>query len=331
MKTIYSGIQPTGCITLGNYIGAINNWLEIQNNQEYKTIYSIVDLHSLTVRQVPCELRNRTLSFAAQYLACGIDPKKSIIYLQSSVKQHTELSWVLDCFTYVGEMNRMTQFKDKSRKHEDNINMGLMNYPVLMASDILLYQTDLVPIGIDQKQHLEIARDVAIRFNNLFGDTFIVPDAYIPKLGAKVMSLQDPTSKMSKSDENPNATISLLDTNDEIVRKLKRAVTDSETEIKFDLVKKPGVSNLLTIYSVCSNKSIEKTLENFDQKSYKSLKEETAEAVISVLEPIRKEYEKILNDKSYLMSILRDGKEQAAYIAEKTMRKVRKKVGLVEL
>lgn len=331
MKTIYSGIQPTGSITLGNYIGAINNWLETQNNPEYKTIYSIVDLHSLTVRQVPAELRSRTLSFAAQYLACGIDPKKSIIYLQSSVRQHTELAWILDCFTYVGEMNRMTQFKDKSRKHQENINMGLMNYPVLMAADILLYQTDLVPIGIDQKQHLEITRDIAMRFNNLFSDTFVIPDAYIPKLGAKIMSLQDPTSKMSKSDENPHATIKLLDTNDDISRKLKRAVTDSETEIRYDQENKPGVSNLLTIYSACTKKDMDAALKDFDQKTYKDLKEMTADVVISVLEPIRNEYEKILNDKEYLMNILKEGQEQAEYIAEKTMRKVRKKIGLIQV
>lgn len=331
MKTIYSGIQPTGCITLGNYIGAINNWLEIQNNSDFKTIYSIVDLHSLTVRQVPSELRNRTLSFAAQYLACGIDPKKSIIYLQSSVKQHSELAWILDCFTYVGEMNRMTQFKDKSKKHQENINMGLMNYPVLMAADILLYQTDLVPIGIDQKQHLEITRDIAIRFNNLFNDTFVVPEPYIPKFGSKVMSLQDPLSKMSKSDENQNATISLLDTNDEIIRKFKKAVTDSDKDIRFDMENKPGVSNLLTIYSSCTKKDIKEAEKDFDGKTYKDLKELTSSAVISVLEPIRSEYEKILNNKDYLLNVLKEGKEQASYIAEKTMRKVRKKVGLIQI
>lgn len=329
-KVVYSGIQPTGCITLGNYIGAVNNWIKMQDDDSYSCIYAIADLHSLTVRQVPSELRNRTLSFFAQYLACGLSPEKNILYVQSHVPQHTELAWLLDCYTYVGEMSRMTQFKDKSAKNADNINMGLLNYPVLMAADILLYNTNLVPIGIDQTQHLEITRDIAIRFNNLYSPTFVVPEGYIPKIGSKVMSLQDPASKMSKSDKNENATISIIDDNDAIVRKIKRAVTDSDTKIYFDQEKKPGVSNLLTIYSICADSNMEDVQEMFRSLTYKDLKERTADAVVAKIGPIRDKYLDLLKNKDYINEVAKMGAERAQRIAYKTVAKVKKKVGLLD-
>ncbi len=328
-KTVYSGIQPTGTMTLGNYIGAINNWVKMQEDETYRCIYAIADLHSLTVRQVPSELRQRTFSFLAQLLACGLDPNKNIIYIQSHVHQHAELQWILDCFTYVGEMSRMTQYKDKSAKHTENINMGLLNYPVLMAADILLYQTELVPIGVDQKQHLEIARDIAIRFNNLYSPTFTVPEGFIPKVGAKIMSLQNPLSKMSKSDENENATINLTDENDVIARKIKRAITDSDAKIYYDADKKPGVSNLLSIYSTATKKSIEEAEKEFNNLSYQDLKERTADALIALLEPFRVKYLEYINNRDYLLDVAKSGAERAGFIAEKTLSKVKKKVGLV--
>lgn len=328
-KIIYSGTQPTGCITLGNYVGAISNWLDLQKNDEFQCIYSIVDMHSLTVRQVPQELRKRTLSFFAQYLACGLDPEKNIMYIQSHVPEHAELCWILNCFTYVGEASRMTQFKDKSQKHADNVNMGLMDYPILMAADILLYNTALVPIGVDQKQHLELARDLAMRFNNIYGDVFTVPEGYIPTTGAKVMSLQDPTSKMSKSDPDENATIKLIDDNDAIARKIRKAVTDSEARVYLS-ENKPGITNLLTIYAKCNNITLEEAEKACQDMNYGTFKNAVADSVINVLEPIRNKYFELEKEKDYLMTIARNGAERARNIAYKTMRKVFKKVGFVE-
>lgn len=327
-KVVYSGIQPTGIITIGNYIGAIDNWLKLQN--DYNSIFGIADLHALTVRQNPAEYRARALSFFAQYLAAGIDPNKAIIYFQSHVPEHTELSWILNCYTYVGEMTRMTQFKDKSQKNEDNINMGLLDYPVLMASDILLYQTDLVPVGVDQKQHLEITRDIATRFNNLYSPTFVVPEAYISKQGAKVFSLQDPTAKMSKSDPDPNASVAIIEDPDSIMRKFKRAVTDCETtvEIRED---KPGIMNLLTIMSVMTGESMESLAERYRDGGYAKFKQAVGESVVEKLRPLREEYARLMQDKGYLMQVAKDGAEKARYLARKTVSKVKRKIGLVEL
>ncbi len=326
-KVVYSAVQPTGCITLGNYIGAISNWLKL--SEEYFSVFAIADLHALTIRQNPAEYRQRALSFFAQYLACGLDPEKCILYFQSHVPAHAELTWILNCFTYIGETNRMTQFKDKSAKHSDNINMGLMDYPVLMAADILLYQTDLVPVGIDQKQHLELSRDLAIRFNNLYSPTFAVPEPYIPKQGAKIFSLQDPTQKMSKSDPDANATISLIDPPEVIVRKFKRAVTDSDGTIAYT-EDKPGVSNLLTIFSSVTDKSIESIVSDYSGKGYAELKQGVADAVVEKLKPAQKRYAELLNDKAYLLSVAKEGAEKANKIANRTLSKVYKKVGLVE-
>lgn len=327
-KIVYSAVQPTGCITLGNYIGAINNWLKLQD--EYKSIFAIADLHALTVRQVPAEYRQRAVSFFAQYLACGIDPEKSIIYFQSHVPQHAELTWILNCFTYIGEASRMTQFKDKSAKHADNINMGLLDYPVLMAADILLYQTDYVPVGIDQKQHLELSRDLAVRFNNLYSPTFTVPEGYIPKQGAKVFSLQDPTKKMSKSDPDVNATVSLIDSPEAIMRKFKRAVTDCDGFIAYDEKNKPGVSNLLTILEAVTGKSVENWVNELEGKGYAELKRITGEAVVEKLRPIQERYNQIIGDKAYIMEVAQKGALEAQKIARRTLSKVYKKVGLVE-
>lgn len=280
MKTIYSAIQPSGIMTLGNYIGAVNNWRTMQSDSDNKCIFALADLHTITVRQEPEQFNKNCWSFYALLLAVGLDPKKSIVYLQSHVKQHCELAWLLNCYTYVGEMNRMTQFKDKSAKHADNINMGLMDYPVLMAADILLYDTDLVPVGYDQLQHIEITRDIALRVNNIYGDIFKVPDGFIPKVGAKIMSLQDPTSKMSKSDTNPNAVISCLDTPDVIMKKFKRAVTDSDTTIAYDPQNKAGISNLLGILAVAQGKTIEETLKDCEGFRYGDLKVRVGESVL---------------------------------------------------
>jgi tryptophanyl-tRNA synthetase len=324
---VYSATQPTGCITLGNYIGAIKNWLKL--GDDHLSIFAIADLHALTVRQVPADFRKTALSFFAQYIACGLDPDKSILYFQSHVPEHTELTWILNCFTYIGETNRMTQFKDKSAKHLDNINMGLMDYPVLMASDILLYQSDLVPVGIDQKQHLELSRDLATRFNNLYSPTFTVPEPYISKQGAKIYSLQQPTEKMSKSDSDINATISILDKPDDIIRKFKRAVTDSDGLIAFS-DDKPGISNLLTIFSSVTDRSIEDIVNDYQGKGYADFKADVGESVVEFLNPIQSEYNRLIQDKTYLMSIAKDGAEKAQSIARRTLSKVYKKVGLVE-
>lgn len=329
-KIIYSGIQPTGLVTLGNYIGALSNWLKLQNDENYQCIYSIADLHSLTVRQVPSEFRNRAISFFAQYLACGLDPQKNIMYFQSHVHEHAELTWILNCFTYVGEASRMTQFKDKSQKHPDNINMGLMDYPVLMAADILLYNTSLVPIGVDQKQHLEIARDLAMRFNNTYSPTFNVPEPLISGVGAKIKSLQNPLAKMSKSDPNENATISILDSTDDIMRKFKRAVTDSDTEIRYG-EDKPGISNLITIYASCKGITIDDAVKELQGLSYAALKEMVGCSVVDMLAPVKARYDELIKDKEGLFKIAKEGQEQASSIARKTLRKVYKKVGLVQL
>ncbi len=325
-KTVFSGVQPTGKITLGNYLGAIRNWKPLQD--EYDCIYCIVDLHSITVTRNPAELRKNAMELLALYIACGIDPQKSTVFIQSHVPAHAELTWVLDTVSYVGELNRMTQFKEKSRRHSDNINMGLMNYPVLMASDILLYRTDLVPVGKDQVQHLELARDLAERFNNRYSDTFVVPEGLVTKVGGKIMSLQDPVSKMSKSDENENAVICLTDDADAIRRKFKRAVTDSGMEVRYS-ADKPAVSNLLTIYSLTSGESIADAEKRFEGKGYGEFKEAVAESVITVLRPIQEEQKRLLADKGYLESVLKQGADSAERIAEKTLAKVYRKVGFI--
>lgn len=325
-KTILSGIQPSGILTIGNYLGAIKNFGAMQ--EEYDCIYMLADLHTLTVKQEPAKLRANTYELIALYMACGLDPEKSVLFLQSHVHQHAELTWILNTITYPGELSRMTQFKDKSRSHADNINMGLMDYPVLMAADILLYQADVVPIGIDQKQHMELARDLALRFNNRYSETFKVPEPYIGKVGAKIYSLQDPEKKMSKSDENINAFISMDDDTDTIIRKFKRAVTDSDNRIIMSEDKK-GISNLITIYSLFANKTVDETVKQFENSGYAEFKLAVGEVVADALKPIKTEKDKILKDKGYIDGVLARGAEQASYIAEKTLRKVYKKVGLV--
>ena len=325
-KRVFSGVQPTGKVTLGNYLGAIRNWKPLQ--EEYDCLYCVVDLHSLTVTQVPAELRKNTMDLVALYIACGIDPNKSTLFIQSHVHEHAELAWILDTIAYVGELNRMTQFKDKSRKHADNINMGLMNYPVLMASDILLYQADLIPVGKDQVQHVELTRDLAERFNARYSDTFVVPEALLNKAGQSIKSLQDPSAKMSKSDPNDNALISLTDDPDTIRRKLRRAVTDSDTCVAHR-ADKPAISNLLNIYSLCSGESIAEAEKTFEGKGYGVFKDAVADAVISVLTPIQAEQKRLLADKAYLEGILKQGAEQAESIARKTLAKVYRKVGLI--
>lgn len=324
-KIILSGIQPTGTITLGNYLGAVQNWQRMQ--ADFDSIFFIADLHALTVRREPAEFRQTALNFFAQFLACGLDPDKAIMYFQSHVHQHAELQWILNCNTYVGEASRMTQFKDKSAKHADNVNMGLMDYPVLMAADILLFQSDLVPVGIDQKQHLELTRDIAIRFNNRYGDTFKVPDGYIPKTGAKICSLQDPTAKMSKSDPDQNASISIIDDEATIVRRFKRAVTDSGSEICMR-EDKPGISNLITIYSAIEDKPTDAVEREFAGQGYGTFKVAVGEAVAAKFKPIREAYMRYMADKAYLSQIAKDGAEKAGRLAERTLRKVKKKVGL---
>ena len=327
--TVFSAVQPSGVPTIGNYVGAIKNWVKLQD--EYDCIYSIADLHTLTVRQTPAELRARTLELLALYIACGIDPEKCVLFAQSHVHEHAELTWILNTITSVGEMQRMTQFKDKSAKHAENINMGLMDYPVLMASDILLYNTKYVPVGADQKQHLEIARDLAERFNSRYSPTFIVPEPLIAKIGAKVMSLQDPTSKMSKSDENPNAFISMNDAPDDIIKKFKRAVTDSENAIVFDEANKPGVSNLMTIYGLFTGKDMDAVAKEFEGQGYGQFKLAVGEVVAEGLKGIQAKKQDLLNSKDYLAAVLKTGAEKASAIAFRTLRKVYKKVGLLQI
>ena len=325
-KRIFSGIQPSGDLTLGSYMGAIKNWVAMQD--EYECVYCIVDMHSITVRQNPAELRRRAMAQLAQYLACGLDPEKCVLFIQSHVAEHAQLAWVLGCYTQFGELSRMTQFKQKSQQHADNINAGLFTYPVLMAADILLYQADAVPVGADQKQHVELCRDIAGRFNGIYGDVFTLPEPFIPKMGARVMSLGDPLSKMSKSD--PDGCVFLLDSPDDIRRKFKRAVTDSETSVRYDRENKPGVSNLLTIYCTAAGKTLEEAEAEFAGKGYGVLKPAVADAVIAMTDPIRAETQRLLKDRAYLESIYRSGAEKAGSIARRTLRKVYKKVGFIE-
>ena len=329
MKRIISGSAPSGNLCIGNYLGALKNWVELQ--EEYDCIYVIVDLHAITTQQKPSELRKQSLSFLAQYVACGIDPEKSTIIVQSQVPQHAELSWALSTMTYMGELNRMTQFKEKSKRYNENINAGLYTYPVLMASDILLYQADLVPVGADQKQHLELTRDLAQRFNSRYSDTFTIPEPFIPKIGARIMSLQDPTKKMSKSDTDLNNVITLLDKPDIIRKKLKRAVTDSGKRILFDPKKRLGVANLMNLYSGLTGLEISAIESHFDGKMYSDLKIELAELTIDTLKPIQNEYDKIMGDRSFLNSILENGRTKANKIAAKTLRKVYKKIGFLPI
>ena len=328
-KTLYSGIQPTNNLTIGNYISTLRSWRSLQ--EEYNSYFAIANMHAVTVRQDPAELRRRTLELAALFLACGVDPEKSVLYVQSHVPAHAELCWALNTFTYVGEMERMTQFKDKSARHADNINMGLMDYPVLMAADILLYQTDVVPVGKDQRQHLEIARDIAQRFNNAYSPTFVVPEALYSKLGAKIGDLQNPEKKMSKSCENPNGSIFLNDDRDTVIRKFKRAVTDSGKEVRYDPENKAGVSNLLEIYCAFNGRSIKEAEAEFAGKGYGDFKLAVGETVADGLAPIQKEQAKLLADKDYVNSALKSGAERASRAAAKTLNKVYKKIGFYQL
>ncbi len=329
-KTMLSGMQSTGMITLGNYLGALKNWVNLADEEDIKCFYGIMDLHSITVRQDPTELKKNARRLMLLYIAAGLDPEKNCLFFQSHVPAHPQLAWILNCFTYMGEMNRMTQFKDKSAKHADNINTGLFTYPVLMAADILLYQADLVPVGKDQMQHLEITRDIATRFNGIYGDVFTIPDAYIGKSGARVMSLQDPEKKMSKSDENPNASIFLLDDKDTIMRKFKRAVTDSEGMIAYR-DEQPGVRNLIDIYNAVTGHTVEETLKEFEGQGYGTLKEAVGEAVATELAPLQARYAELEKDKEFVNRVMKENAEQASYYANKTLRKVMKKVGFIEM
>ena len=327
-KTVYSALKPTGDLQLGNYIGALKNMVRLQ--EEYNCIYTIADLHSITVDNVPAELRRRTYDFMALFLAIGLDPEKSILFVQSHVPQHAELAWVLDCYTQFGEASRMTQFKEKSAKNPENVNLGLFSYPTLMAADILLYQADLVPIGKDQKQHLELARDVAQRFNSKYSPTFVIPDGIFNQHGAKINNLLDPTAKMGKTDDNANGVVFLLDDPDTIMRKFKRAVTDCDTDIRFD-ESKPGISNLITIYSVMTGKSIEEVEKEFAGYSYADFKLKVGEATVEHLRPIQDKYHELINNKDYLAQVMKDGAERASRMANKTLSKVYRKVGFVQL
>lgn len=327
-KIVFSGVQPSGALTIGNYIGAIKNFVELQNSGEFNAFYCIVDLHAITIPQVPKDLRANTLDVLALYMAVGIDPEKSTLFIQSHVPAHSELTWVLNTITYIGQLNRMTQYKEKSQKSDENLNAGLFTYPVLMASDILLYQTDLVPVGGDQKQHLELARDVAQRFNFKYSDTFKVPEPLIKDFGARIMSLQNPDSKMSKSDADENGYILLLDSSDVIQRKVMRAVTDSVGVIAYN-DKQLGIKNLLTIYSIFSGKDIPTIVDQYKGKGYGIFKEELAEVIIEGLRPIQERYNEIRNDKDYLEMVYKEGANKAEYVAQKTLRKVYKKVGFI--
>ena len=323
-KVLYSGMQSTGNLTLGNYLGALKNWITLSD--EYECFYSVANMHSITVRQNPAELRKHARELLTLFIAAGIDPEKNCIYYQSHVPAHAELAWILNCYTYMGELSRMTQFKDKSAKHADNINAGLFTYPVLMAADILLYQADVVPVGIDQMQHLEITRDIAQRFNSIYGDVFTIPEAYVGKVGAKIMSLQEPSRKMSKSDENPNGSIYLMDDPDTIMRKFKRAVTDSEGQIRYR-DEQPGIKNLISIYCACTGKTPEEVVREFDGRGYGEFKPAVGEAVISVLKPLQERVAELTRDKAYIDSVIKNNAEKADYVANKTLRKVQKKVG----
>lgn len=325
-KIVFSGVQPSGNLTIGNYLGAIKNFSRFSD--DYKTFYCVVDLHAITVRQVPAELRRRTYETLALYMACGLDEKKNTLFVQSHVPAHAELGWMLDCYTMFGELSRMTQFKDKSAKHSQNINAGLFTYPALMAADILLYQTDLVPVGIDQKQHLELARDIALRFNQLYSETFTVPEGYIPTDTMKIMSLAEPTAKMSKSDPNPNAVVYILDSKDDILRKFKRAVTDSDSEIRYS-EDKPGISNLITIYRAFTGKSVEEVEREFAGKGYGDFKSAVGEVCADGLASVRDEFARLMADKAHLDEVMKMGADEASHYARKTMSKVRRKIGFV--
>ncbi|HIR09424.1 MAG TPA: tryptophan--tRNA ligase [Candidatus Avoscillospira stercoripullorum] len=324
-KRIFSGIQPSGELTLGSYMGALKNWVALQD--EYDCLYCIVDMHAITVRQVPADLRRRSVAQLAQYIACGLDPEKNIMFIQSHVPQHAELSWVLGCYTQFGELSRMTQFKDKAKKHADNITAGLFTYPVLMAADILLYQSDLVPVGDDQRQHVELCRNIATRFNNWFPDTFTLPEAFVPKMGARIMSLGQPENKMSKSE--PDGCVFLMDKPEDIMRKFKRAVTDCETAVRFDQENKPGISNLLTIYCAATGKTMAEAEAEFADHGYGVFKPAVGEAVVELLRPIQEEANRLMADKAYLESVYQKGAERASALANRTLRKVYKKVGFV--
>ncbi len=325
-KTVFSGVQPSGNLTIGNYLGAIKNFAHF--SEEYKTFYCVVDLHAITVRQVPAELRRRTYETLALYMACGLDPAKNTLFVQSHVPAHAELGWILDCYTMFGELSRMTQFKDKSAKNAQNINAGLFTYPALMAADILLYSTDVVPVGIDQKQHLELARDVATRFNQIYGDTFTIPDGYISQDTMKIMSLAEPTAKMSKSDPNQNAVVYILDKKDDVMRKFKKAVTDSDAEVRYS-EDKPGVSNLMTIYRAFTGKSYEDIESEFAGRGYGDFKLAVGEACADGLAGVRGEFDRLIADKAYLESVMKAGADEASYYARKIMSKVRRKIGFV--
>lgn len=327
-KVVFSGVQPSGNLTIGNYLGAICNFSAF--SEEYHCYYCVADLHAITVRQVPAELRRRTYETLALYIACGLDPEKNTLFVQSHVPAHAELGWILDCYTMFGELSRMTQFKDKSAKNADNINAGLFTYPSLMAADILLYQTELVPVGVDQKQHLELCRDVATRFNQIYGETFVIPDGYITKDGAKIMSLQDPTKKMSKSDSNENAVVRILDSKDDIIRKFKRAVTDSGNEIIHGDGKE-GITNLLNIYARFTGKTIEEAEREFEGKGYGDFKLAVGEACADKLAPVKAEFDRLMADKAYLESVMANGANEAYKNARRTMSKVRRKVGFTEI
>jgi len=327
-KRIFSGVQPSGLLTIGNYLGAIKNWTTLQD--EFDCLYCVVDLHAITVRQEPAELRRRTYETLAVYIACGLDPEKNILFVQSHVPAHAELSWVLGCYTMFGELGRMTQFKDKSAKNADNINAGLFTYPVLMAADILLYQADMVPVGQDQKQHIELARDIANRFNGIYPNTFTVPEGYIPPTGMKIMSLAEPDKKMSKSDANPNAYVAILDDRDTIIRKFKRAVTDSDTVVRH-AEGKDGINNLMSIYSCFTGKSFEEIEKEFDGKGYGDFKLAVGETAADSLAPVKAEFDRLMKDKAYLEDIMRSGADKASRLAARTLSKVYKKVGFTDI
>jgi len=327
-KVILSGIQPSGALTLGSYLGAIKNWAALA--QEYNCYYAIVDMHAITARQDPVTLRKTQFEHLAQLIACGLDPKENTLFIQSHVPAHAQLAWVLNCYTMFGELSRMTQFKDKSAKNVDNINAGLFTYPALQAADILLYQADLVPVGADQKQHIELTRDIAVRFNGIYGDVFKLPEPFIPEFGARIMDLQSPANKMSKSEAADGGCVLLMDSPDKIMRSFKRAVTDSETNVRFDQANKPGVSNLMQIYSVCTGKSIADIEKEFEGKGYGDFKPVVGEAVVELFRPIREEAEKLISERAYLDNILKMGAEKAAQTADNTLRKVYRKIGFIE-
>ena len=327
IKVMLSGIKPSGDLTLGSYLGAIRNWKD--RAEDYDCYYFMADLHAITVRQNPADLRRRTLEQLAQYIACGLDPEKNTLFIQSHVHQHAELGWVLNCYAMFGELSRMTQFKDKSAKNADNINGGLFTYPALMAADILLYQPDYIPVGEDQKQHVELTRDIATRFNHIYGDTFKLPEPFIPKVGARIMSLANPESKMSKSEDDDPGRVTLMDSPEVIMRQFKRAVTDCNACVRYDPENKKGISNLMTIYSSATGKSYAEIEREFEGRGYGDFKTAVGESVVELLRPIREQASLLMKDKGYLESVCKNGAEKAGYIANKTLRKVYKKVGFV--